>query len=196
MGSIHPELALNLLRWKESEKFEVTVYHEIETRPVSSAQNAIVNQFLKSNSEYLLLLEADVIAPPNRICPHSSLDLIEFDVDIVDGLCFVCERGAPFIGKVAAASRFRGEQCLSLSEEELFPPQLIEVDCTGAGCLMVKRKVLENLKPPFFQFELNESGEEAIVTQDYYFSLKAKRAGFHIYIHSGFLCIHEVVVGI
>lgn len=196
LGRIQTQLALNLLAWKSSRKYQVEIYHENGEKPVSSAQNKIIREFLTRDMDYLLLLESDVIPPPNRICPSSSLDLTEFEVDMVNGLCFICERGAPFIGKAAAASRFEEERCLSLGPEELYPPRLIEVDFTGAGCLMVKRKVLESLVVPYFKFEYTENGDKVIISQDYYFSKQVKEKGFQIFIHSGFQCIHEVEVGI
>lgn len=196
MGRLQAELASNLLNWKSSKKYGVEVYHERNSSPVSVAQNRIVKEFLSTNFDYLLLLESDLIPPPNRVCPSSALDLTEFNVNIVNGLCFICARGDPFIGMAAAASRSDGIQCSSLSEEELFPPRLIGVDCTGTGCMMIERKVFEKLEEPYFKFEFNEAGDEVVKTQDYYFSLKAKEKGFGVFVHSGFRCLHSVSVKI
>jgi len=196
MGTINTELALHLMRWNLTERYQVKIYFETGMIPISAAQNSIVAEFLSTDYSHLFLLESDVIPPPNRICRNDALDLVSLEVDAVDGLCFICERGAPFNGKAVAASKFRKDgSCLSLGPDEYLPPRLIEVDVCGAGCLMIKRKVLETLKPPYFKFECDDDGGVKI-TQDYFFAMKAKKSGFGIHIHSGFQCLHQTVIGI
>lgn len=71
----------------------------------------------------------------------------------------------------------------------LLPPtagSLIEADALGAGCLLIKREVLEKVPRPWFRNHYGTAGGE-----DMYFCDRVKEAGFEIWGDWSVQCTHE-----
>lgn len=66
---------------------------------------------------------------------------------------------------------------------------LQEVDAIGSGCMLVARRVLEKMEPPWFVRETDHWG---IVQRghDFLFCDKAREAGFSVWAHYDYLCRH------
>jgi len=195
LGEISCGLARNCILWKIQMQKSL-VFHSVDGyRPISVAQNRAVENFLKTDCDRILFLEADVIPPPNDVCNLTLMELLKFDVDIIGGLTFITQKGKIFRGKAIAASKMENGEAISLRPQELKSMVPIEVDFIGTSSLFVKREVFEILSPPWFKFVYHESGEVEM-TQDYFFSQKAKDADFKIFLHPLMGCIHQVEVGI
>jgi len=82
------------------------------------------------------------------------------------------------------------ELCLPIDKDSLK-----EVDATGFHFTMVRRDVVEKIKPPWFVMDYNRG-----VGEDFYFCKKAKDNGFPVYwdtgIHTGHLIGEDSEVGI
>lgn len=151
-----------------------------ESRPWDATRNLIVKDFLETrrNYNFLLMIDTDVVPPAN------ILDLANFNCDIISPVCFSFQEGAPF--------------ALILKEvpggfQQLNPVpanQLIEdVGACGTGCLMIHRRVLEALDPPWFRFEYTKEGLLG-GGEDFFFMKKARAAGFKIFVHTSYLASH------
>lgn len=66
------------------------------------------------------------------------------------------------------------------------PDVLRPIDAAGAGCLLIKREVLEALAWPYFKCHERSGGGE-----DFYFCEQAKAAGFEVWGDFSVLCQHE-----
>ena len=64
-----------------------------------------------------------------------------------------------------------------------------EIDAGGTGCILIARRVLEAVPPPWFTRRLDEHG---VVTHgsDYLFCQRAKEAGFKIWANYDYCCSH------
>jgi GT2 family glycosyltransferase len=67
-----------------------------------------------------------------------------------------------------------------------------EVDVGGAGCMFIRRAVLERMSFPWFQTPeyAIEKRFLAGACEDFDFCERAQAAGFHIFTHGGLLCGH------
>lgn len=61
---------------------------------------------------------------------------------------------------------------------------------TGGTCLLLRRDVLEKLKPPYQKFEFDEKRINLLRSEDFYFSDQIREAGFDIWIDPGSRCHH------
>ena len=158
-------------------------YHVISHYPQSNDgsnnRNGIVQTFLKSDCDILIQCDSDIV-------PHPKiLDLLEYDKDIITGLLFTISKGVPW--HLACKQRSDG----SFEQMDLAGKKdLIEVDGTGTGFLITKRRVFEHpaLKAPFMR-KWSETGQQ-IIGHDYYFCQKAREAGFKIFVHTAYDCGH------
>jgi SAM-dependent methyltransferase len=148
-----------------------------ECRPHAQARNAIVERFLASDAEYLLWIDSDTLWEPEDI--QALMDVLDAGADIVTGIQFATsEHHLPLIRKLNLA--------LGVMEPYYNLPKdatPFEIGGCGFGFVMMKRKVLEVLKEPWFDFRSGFS-------EDLFFCLKAKQAGFKIFAHPAILLGH------
>lgn len=158
--------------------------------PIEHNRNKIALDFLKSDCDYLLMMDTD--NPPVR----NPLDLVEFDFDIVGCPTPIWhflpnEKGRPPIywntfDWEPAPQKYRARtdpsECIGLQE----------VDGVGCGCILIARRVLSNpeLRAPFLP-GVDEDGLH-IFGEDLRFCRRARLAGFRIFAHFDYCCDHYV----
>jgi len=128
--------------------------------------------------DYLLWVDSDVVWTP--------LDLerlIKSDKEIVSACVPVNLEGdvaAYRLGEQGYAERLHWND-FALEYEP------VAVDGVGFGMLLVKYGVFEGIKRPWFEHEkLQVIGQRSVMAgEDYSWCMKARRAGFDIYIHPG-----------
>lgn len=152
--------------------------------PYDMARNAICMRALEVGASHVLMYDSDVIAPPDTI-PR----LLARDKPIISGM--YCRRSPPHGVPVA----IKNGQWLT----GFRPGDVVEVDVVGAGCLLIRRDVLENLKPArpgkhWFSWQVDIPGEvpagEAM-SEDFVFCLQArKQLGIPILLDTSVVCRH------
>jgi hypothetical protein len=156
----------------------------LESGPrVASARNTCVHRFLAldpASAEWLWMVDADMTFGPDLL---ERLFEIADPVErpIVGGLAF------SFHDELGTVPVMFKQVPQGLGRIDRFPRgRLLEVDATGAACLLVHRRVFESLREEYrghwFQ-ELVEDGKES--GEDVTFCLRARRAGFKIHVHTG-----------
>lgn len=181
LGNIATNLAFNWLQWITDKRFQVSIIAPQNVRPIPAARNLIAKTFLDSECEYLLMIDADMSSNPNL------LDLATFDKDVIGALCFI-NKDEGIIPTVHERYGHGYKVMDSVSVNTL-----TEVDATGTGCLMIHRRVFEAMEPPYFEYLLTEEGLLKL-GQDYYFCMKAKQAGFRIWVHTKYIAAHYQTV--
>lgn len=177
-GTMTIELGMNLLQWVNSGKYDIFIYPLGHRRPVDAARNEIVEHFLsKPEYEFLFMIDADMYGS------EELLDMCKLDVDIVAALMFMWKNGEviPLVLK-QVEDGYKAFQEFRMNS-------MIEVDATGTGAMMIKRHVLEAMKPPYFKYTYTDAGLLEL-GQDYYFCAKARAAGHIINVHTGFVSHH------
>jgi GT2 family glycosyltransferase len=176
----------------------------VERQRVDKARNAMVEEALKNNFDYLFFVDDD-----NPIPPDTLEKFIEDDKDIV---------GAPILSRNAVNGVHK--LCCFYSEDivvdgaslklynavEKFRENsyMHKVDAIGTGCLLIKRKVLESLikkyKNGIFEFGDIKFKKEVVVngqkydrrtmSEDAEFSERAVNEGFDIWVDDRIRPIH------
>lgn len=198
-GSINALLALDLLhiiRQKNS-RFEHLV--QVGNRGLTTrSRNVMVKTFLETtNCEWLLIVDSDErlgVETFNKLCNAAH----DKERPVVSGLVF-----AAFFDEnddlraVPTIYRDMGETGLSPMDD--YPlDEVIEVDATGTGCLLIHRSVLkymqENANPNqgkdwawFVEGAINGT----YFGEDLLFSKRLKSFGFKIHAHTGAILPHH-----
>ena len=168
---------------------------------ISENRNILVQQFLDHpfNGTHLFFLDTDVSVPSDGI-----KTLLAADKPVIAGV-YVDKKHLRFVVR-RCINQFKyvyvqpewskyadGKGPHWIIKEEL-QNKVIDCDAAGAGCLLIKREVLETMPYPWF-YENYKPGatrheKESSVSEDLTFFYNAKQAGFQGYIHTGVLCDH------
>ena len=177
LGETVPGLELKLARWIHESPYSAE-FRLSQINPTYSNRNAICNYFLKKTKHtHLLFIDSDTVPA------YNPLDMVKHDVDVVGGVYpawninrfywLAMEEHPDGSFKTVAVDQRKG---------------LKEVDGLGAGCMLIKRKVIKALKAPF-KDKTREDGTRSI-GHDYYFCKRAKEKGFKVYADWDVLCDH------
>ena len=135
---------------------------------IAENRNKITTEALRLGVDWVLYLDDDQILQPD------TLDrLLAADKDIISA--HYCQRQSPF-NPVLMQQYANGNH----SWKQLEPTDrgIVSIEAAGAGCLLVKRKVLEALQPPYWTLgQINP----ASWGDDLDFCLRVRQAGFTIY---------------
>jgi hypothetical protein len=147
-------------------------------------RNTIVKDFLKTECEWLIMIDED--NPPLG----NPLDLIPLNKDII-ALPTMMWRGVgnPDGNEGLAFNVYRkiknGWKTLVYDGKE----KIFEADRVGTGCILIKRKVLEDFDAPFKCIVDKKTGIRKL-GEDITFCDRAKKKGFKIWGHWDFVCSH------
>jgi SAM-dependent methyltransferase len=191
---------LDLLRKQTSHTTQVFL---AGGQQISQNSLTICNKFLAEDWDYLLYTGDDIIFPPY------ALDrLIAHDKDFVSGVC--TWKSPPYMVPVMKDDVDGKSKHLLIHPENVQRGDLLEVDGVGSGFILVKRRVVENVRDymrdkvypafagehkwfapiPFFGVTVNaETGE--LLGSDFHFSKQAKLTGAQIFIDCGLICRHR-----
>ena len=145
---------------------------------VAAARNGIVRHFLAGTCDWLFMVDDDMRFPPD-VLPALLAHADPRERPIVGGLCFKVHRDGdvePTLYRLALEPHTHLRVVADWQRGAL-----VQVDATGAACLLVHRSVFEAMEDPWFATgEL--AGEQ--LGEDTTFCLSARRAGFPIHVAS------------
>lgn len=154
---------------------------------IAYVRNALVND-LKSDLEYqkiddgfthYLFIDSDTVVNVEDI-----KRMLEYDLDIVCGAYKSRESEYCYVGGMF---KKQGENVVDFLKIASDTEGLIEVDWVGAGCLLIKKEVLENLPFPWFRYPIIKKEHKGrthcnIAFEDVGFCMLAKEHGYKIYL--------------
>ena len=144
-----------------------------------------IKQAIEDGADFMLSMDSD--NPPMR----NPLDLVELDLDVVGLPTPVWHSGVKgdFPGYWNALKKV-GDAYKPITECGVDPVGLVQVDAIGSGCFLVARRVLLALrhKQPFAR-QWHPDGT-VYKGGDYSFCEKATAAGFRIFSHFDYPCMH------
>lgn len=173
----------------------------VERRPTDVARNEIVRSFLAiPGATHLFFMDSDMIFPREAVAR-----LLSRGLPIVSGLYVArTELPVPHIYQhdhedekghwYQADVRALGTWLLAHPEAHASnkaavyrdcPASLVEADAVGAGCLLIRREVLEAMEPPWFAFNPGGYGGE-----DFYFCRRAAGLGYKPVVDLSVQCAH------
>lgn len=139
--------------------------------PIDEKRNECVRKFLETDCTHLLFWDSDTVSVPGAI-----EKLLADDKDIVGATIY--KKGGDH---VPCFGFWVPEQRIYRTPLPFPYNQLIPVDMVGTGFMLIKRKVLEKVPPPWFKCYDKGNAQE-----DIYFCLKAKKEyGFEVYVDTG-----------
>lgn len=178
-GEIRTDLSQVINMMIQNDSYRIMLTYPA-AKPITNNRNTIVQKFLATDCDYLMMVDSDIIPPVN------ILNLADFDKDIITPLMFVKQKGMliPLFLK-------RGKDGIYDSDDYLTKVGLQEVDATGTGCIFIKREVLENVKHPF-ENRYDEDGIK-ILGNDFAFCQMAKEKGYRVWVHLDYVASHHSV---
>jgi hypothetical protein len=137
---------------------------------IDTSRNIIVKQALQDVTvSHLLMIDDDMTFDQDFL-----MKLIAHDVDIVAGLAF--KRTPDFHPCVYK------KQEVTNNYIPILPEIFQEVDAVGTGGILIKREVFEQLKYPYFETWFDKNNLDKHYSVDFDFCMKAKAAGFKIFV--------------
>jgi GT2 family glycosyltransferase len=173
-GFLRKELSNLLSFWNNNNHFDLSI-ELTEDKPIEHCRNSIVQRFLASKNEWLIMIDNDVVPPQNM------LELINLDKDILILPVPICQFNSIMYNVYL------------LDKEGYWEPVknrkgLIEINSGGTGAIIIRRNILEKIEAPF-ERNYDKKGL-AILGSDLFFCTKAKELGYRIYTHMDFVCSH------
>lgn len=153
------------------------------------ARNQLVDAAIASGCDYLLMLDDDMIVPPDLVAR-----LLAHDKDVIGALYW--QRGGAFHPVLMhAAQQPTGEfiaRFYAPFDPVITQPGLHAVDVIGGGCMLFKVDIFRKLTPPYFWWEDRLGTDIAICT-------RLKDAGVQIWVDTsielGHMSDRQVVTG-
>ena len=151
--------------------------------PFDMARNCAAMRALEIGASHIFYYDSDVIAPRDTI-PR----LMAHDKMVVSGI--YARRSPP----VSVPVMLKNGQWITS-----YPPNsLIEVDLVGAGCLLIKRELLESFPPQrpskhWFDWRVDMQGvlpREECLSEDFTFNLACRKMGIKTYVDTSIICRH------
>jgi hypothetical protein len=150
------------------DKPDYTFIHA-DNGPIDTLRNDIVKKALAVGATSLLMCDVDMVYHPKTI-PQ----LLSHRLPVVGAMSF--RRYPPFDPIML---KVNGDRYKSIEEWE--EGSLVEVDATGAGCLMFDMQIFNKMPQPWFRFQINpDSG--ATIGEDVGFCQDLKAAGYKIFV--------------
>jgi hypothetical protein len=180
----------------------------VEGLAVEQGRNLLVERFLESPARWLLFVDRDAV-----LHPMTAIRLMSWNVPVVAALAF--SRTEPPTPTVYAgedpAEQDEPRRAYRINWEEtrqwlLLHPELqtnhpmvladrpddalVGVDFTGMHCTLIRRDVLEGLRPgPWFE-RIHPVGGPKGCGEDYFFCRRALEAGYGVYVDRSVLAGH------
>lgn len=175
------DMAFNLARIRNHD----LMFQSISSSLITYSRNYLATQFLKTQCEYLLFLDSDIIIQD----PTFIDKLLETSkiADIVGGAYMIKGATNEYVA-ANVVDEIHGVLKMYQRKKagELKEPEL--VDAVGTGIMLIKRKVFETLEDPWFEM-IDFSGAQ-VFPEDFNFCLKAQKAGFKVAIDPCFATMH------
>jgi len=172
------------------------------TTSIVENRNVLVQKFLDlpTKPTHLFFLDTDVSVPPDGI-----KKLLAADKPIVTGvyvdkkeMVFVVRKRLDRYHYVPVQQEWSkypkpGTGPHWIVKDEL-RDKVLPCDAAGAGCLMIRREVFEQMPYPWFFEDFNPDvrghSRESMVSEDFSFFWKANDLGIPSFVHTGVLCGH------
>jgi GT2 family glycosyltransferase len=153
--------------------FKMTYIRPKGHHVIDLIRNMLCEKAIESECTHVFMADTDQTYKQSDII----LKMLEHDVPIVGAKIHL--RFPPFDPVLKRYGENGFPEYVKVSEPEWRSGELIPVDATGTGCLLIKTEVFKQLKKPWFKMCLDT---EPAVGEDVYFCHKARQAGIPIYV--------------
>jgi len=145
------------------------------------ARNNLVDLALINDCEYLLMLDDDMVVPPDLFSR-----LVAHDKDIIGALYY--QRGGGFhpviMRQAEKKDGLKGIDFIHHFDKMLTKPGLYEADIIGGGCMLMKTDIFRKIPQPYFWID-------GIVGTDVHLCNQLREAGVKIYVDTSIELGHQ-----
>lgn len=183
--------------------------HHIVTKSNAAldlSRELAVEDALEGGAEWLLLLDSDVIPPPDvffqlqRTGRRVVSALYLVDHDVPQPAAWVLDDDSPSSVRVDAKGNVIVDDDGDPRRIGRDETGLVTVDAIGLGCVLVHRSIFEKLEQPWFRWtkgyedhpwDLRDESGEPGVSEDFFFCHRLAEAGIDIHLDTSVQCAHE-----
>lgn len=194
--SIYPDVFKAIYDLKETYSWESNpcppneyIFEYIRGYDVSSARNKIVEKAKELNADYILMVDNDVIIPPETIelflddtvdvClgayPHRSKDRP------YEGNTCICRledsKGSRYFN-YPIESQYAAKELLIFEEAG---EKKIQIHGGGMGCAFIRTSIFDQIEYPYFKWVNYEDKQHSVLSEDLYFCEQCKHLGIPVY---------------
>ncbi len=159
--------------------YPLTELRFVKTAEVSNMRNLAVKTAIENNFDYLIQLDCD-----HQIQENTIVKLMKHDKDFVT--VPTKQRVTPFtptqFKKFMNPIKQKGNYIFADSK-----PELVECEVSGPVCMLMKVEALKQLKYPYYEMGYKE---KPVMSSDFMFCKKVKKAGYKIYLDKTIDCPH------
>jgi hypothetical protein len=139
--------------------------------PIDQIRNDLVRQAQETHCSHIIMMDTDQVYHLKTITR-----LLSHRLPVVG--CLIYRRYPPFDPLMLKGEINRYENIL-----EWDPDSLVEVDATGAGCILFEMEVFRKIPEPWFRFRSNPNPEKnGIIGEDIGFCSDLRAAGYRIFV--------------
>lgn len=166
-------------------------FHSIDfhysTAGPDRARNEVVREFLSTDANYLWMLDRDIVPPQNLSLLEATQkrDLLVLS-GVYDGWAGLMGMGFTHVYKKMAEQKW-----VALMREQWPKEEIFRADAVGAGCLLMRREILEELADPWFEFLPHPGG--GLIGEDFVFCDKLKKG---VAVMQSYQCEHYREMGL
>jgi len=176
-GVVDAEFLESMLALVTQTRHNLQVSYTYSGPLIARSRNLLAERFLKSDKQYFLSVDTDVVFEPEHVDK-----LLAHDKDVVSGLYYGLDRNT--FDRFPVALRRLDDGSWPPVDEESLKDGLQQVDAVGMGFCLIKRRVFETLGA---STKLAQPFGELIVDgrafgEDSTFSYRATQAGFEIWL--------------
>jgi hypothetical protein len=174
-GGLHHKVAMAAMSLCRHEQAEPLLSNG---RPISHNRNVIVRKFLAGDWTHLFFIDSDT-RPPEDVLDK----LLSLEAEVATGCYPVWDGGLFWALYEHVLPDLKTPLMRTLSSNQPF-----QVRGAGAGCLLIRREVLEKLEFPWFQEQ--ESPDGTLRYEDQWFFNACHERGIRVMAHPGVICDH------
>lgn len=200
MGRINPLVAVGIptfgrvsVNWARAFKHlsgplgSSTIEIVVENKPIAIARNELMQGAISSKADFLFMLGDDVLPPPDVLVKMIQRMWDKPDIHMLTGVYWTKMYPThPYIWRGLQKGPY-----LDWKYGEFFP-----VDWAGCDCLLLRLSPeIKALGPDWFStdwvWEPSQEKPDVLATEDFYFYVRAKKAGLDLWCDTDIQCGHE-----
>ena len=175
------------------------IFEYVQGYDCATARNKIVSIGQKYNTDYILMVDNDVIIPrdtlesflddPQDVClgsyPHRDTD------NIYRGRTCICKlyndkTGSKYYN-YPLESEYSAEELIELEKSE---ERKLQIHGGGMGCAFIRTSIFDEIEYPWYDWVNYDDDNRGMLSEDLYFCEKCKSSGIPIYTDVRVRCKH------
>jgi FkbM family methyltransferase len=132
--------------------------------------------------DYLFSVDSDIVLPKDTL-----VKMLAADKDIISGLYI---QRIPNTHTLEVYMDTPNGGCTNIPYELIKDRPVVEIAACGMGCALIKGDVFRKLDYPHFVYKSAINHNDTI-SEDVYFCMKARQAGFKVWADSSIMCDHK-----